>query len=84
MLIKKWICAALVLLLMLSLVPTGVMATSVEYGTLSGMQEGQMSMAWEAVTVSASVAREITGTMAASMQTKSSAATNRLVFALIF
>ena len=52
--IKKWLGAALMWLLLLTLMPTAALAADVGQGTLTGRQEGQMSMSLEAATVSTS------------------------------
>ena len=41
---KKWICSVLALILLISLVPGTALADSVEYGVITGREEGQMSM----------------------------------------
>lgn len=41
---KKWICAILILVLLICLIPETAMASPVEHGRLSGLQEGRMTM----------------------------------------
>ena len=45
---KKWICAILMLVLLTSLIPETVMASPVEHGRLSGLQEGRMTVQFAA------------------------------------
>ena len=47
---KKWICAILMLVLLTSLIPETVMASPVEHGRLSGLQEGRMTVQFAAAT----------------------------------
>ena len=49
---KKYLCIILVLVLLSTVAPTVVMATSTGSGKLGGWQEGKMSVSFETVTVS--------------------------------
>jgi len=52
--IKKWLCTALVVVLLFSLMPTVAMAAEQGHGMLTGRQEGQMTMQLATVAADAS------------------------------
>ena len=47
---KKWICAILLLAVLIGLMPETVLATQVEHGKLTGRQEARMTMQLATVT----------------------------------